>query len=47
MQRRLTVANIGDPDPPRLLHVLFGTHPTAVQRIAAAREFARSRNQSG
>ncbi len=41
MQRRLTVSNVGDPNPPRLLHVLFGTHPTAAQRIAAAREFAR------
>ena len=40
MQRRLTVANVADPDPPALLHVLFGTHPTAVQRIAAARAFA-------
>jgi STE24 endopeptidase len=40
MQRRLTVANVADPAPPRPLHVLFGTHPTAVQRIAAAREFA-------
>jgi STE24 endopeptidase len=37
MQRRLTVANIGDPSPPRLLHVLFGTHPTPAERIAAAR----------
>jgi STE24 endopeptidase len=37
MQRRLTVANVSDPNPPRLLHVLFGTHPTPVQRIAAAR----------
>ncbi|MDJ0341136.1 M48 family metallopeptidase [Streptomyces sp. H10-C2] len=37
MQRRLTVANIGDPDPPRLLHLLLGTHPTAVERIASAR----------
>ncbi|PWI43364.1 M48 family metalloprotease [Streptomyces sp. ICBB 8177] len=40
MQRRLTVANVADPDPPRALHLLFGTHPTAVQRIAAARRFA-------
>jgi STE24 endopeptidase len=37
MQRRLTVANVADPAPPRLLHVLFGTHPTPVERIAAAR----------
>ncbi len=42
MQRRLTVANVADPAPPRLLHTLFGTHPTAVERIAAAREFAAS-----
>lgn len=40
MQRRLTVANVADPSPPRALHVLFGTHPTAVQRIASAREFS-------
>jgi STE24 endopeptidase len=40
MQRRITVANVGDPSPPRLLHLLFGTHPTAVQRIAAARRHA-------
>ncbi|MEU6345100.1 M48 family metalloprotease [Streptomyces sp. NPDC046977] len=39
MQRRLTVANVSDPDPPRALHLLFGTHPTPVQRIAAARAF--------
>jgi STE24 endopeptidase len=37
MQRRLTVANVTDPDPPRALHVLFGTHPTPAARIAAAR----------
>lgn len=41
MQRRLTVANVADPAPPRTLHLLFGTHPTAAERIAAAREFAR------
>lgn len=37
MQRRLAVANIADPEPPRVLHVLFGTHPTSAERIAAAR----------
>ncbi|GAA1885983.1 M48 family metalloprotease [Streptantibioticus ferralitis] len=42
MQRRLTVANVADPDPPRPLHLLFGTHPTAVQRIAAARDYQRT-----
>jgi STE24 endopeptidase len=37
MQHRLTVANVGDPAPPKVLHLLFGTHPTPVERIAAAR----------
>ncbi len=37
MQRRLTVVNVGDPNPPQLLHRLMGTHPTASERITAAR----------
>ena len=37
MQRRLAVANVSDVDPPRLLELLFATHPSAVRRIAAAR----------
>ncbi|WP_407914318.1 M48 family metalloprotease [Kitasatospora sp. NE20-6] len=37
MQRRLAVANVSDVDPPRLLVLLFGTHPSATRRIAAAR----------
>ncbi|WNI15167.1 M48 family metalloprotease [Actinacidiphila sp. ITFR-21] len=37
MQRRLTVTNVGDPNPPRPLHLLLGTHPTAAARIATAR----------
>jgi STE24 endopeptidase len=32
-ERRITVKNVGDPDPPELLHLLFGTHPTTVERI--------------
>jgi STE24 endopeptidase len=47
MQRRLTVANIADPAPPRLLHLLFGTHPAPAQRIAAARAFASARTARG
>lgn len=39
MQRRLTVANVSDPAPPRLPHVLFGTHPTPSARIAMARSW--------
>jgi STE24 endopeptidase len=47
MQHRLAVANVADPNPPRLAHVLFGTHPTSVQRIAAARQFADGGNRPG
>ena len=32
-ERRITIQNVGDPDPPRLYQVLFGTHPTPVERI--------------
>ncbi|WP_256069907.1 MULTISPECIES: M48 family metalloprotease [unclassified Streptomyces] len=37
MQRRLTVTNIADPAPPRLLHLLLSTHPSASARIRTAR----------
>lgn len=40
MQHRLTVTNVSDPDPPRLLHVLFSTHPTPAARVAMARGWA-------
>ena len=33
LERRLAIRNVSDPDPPRLLHVLFGTHPTTAERI--------------
>jgi STE24 endopeptidase len=33
LERRLSVKNLGDPDPPKLLHLLFGTHPTTIDRI--------------
>jgi STE24 endopeptidase len=32
-ERRIAVRNISDPDPPRLLHLLFGTHPTTIERL--------------
>jgi len=37
MQRDLAVANVADPHPPRWLRVLFSTHPSAAERVAAAR----------
>jgi STE24 endopeptidase len=33
LERSLAVRNLGDPDPPALLHALFGSHPTTVERI--------------
>jgi len=33
LERRLALRNVSDPDPPELFHVLFGTHPTAIERI--------------
>jgi len=33
LEHRLSVKNVGDPDPPELLHALFGTHPTTIERI--------------
>ncbi|MFJ9839685.1 M48 family metalloprotease [Kitasatospora sp. NPDC101155] len=37
MQRRLALANVSDVDPPRVLELLFATHPSTTRRIAAAR----------
>ncbi|WP_162908235.1 M48 family metallopeptidase, partial [Allorhizocola rhizosphaerae] len=42
MQRRLTLVNLGDPDPPAWEQTLFGSHPTTVERIAHARSYART-----
>ena len=39
LQRRLTVENVSDPDPPGLVTFLLGTHPPAVERIGAAVAF--------
>ncbi|MEV6208846.1 M48 family metalloprotease [Kitasatospora sp. NPDC051914] len=37
MQRRLAITNVSDVDPPRLLVLLFATHPSTTRRITAAR----------
>jgi STE24 endopeptidase len=41
MQRRLSIANLADVDPPRLEYVMFSTHPSVLERIAAARRYGR------
>jgi STE24 endopeptidase len=42
MQRRLALTNVADVNPPRLLELLFATHPSTARRIAAARTWAAS-----
>lgn len=42
-QQKIVVSNLGDPDPrgpARLMQLLLGTHPTTIDRIAAAVRFA-------
>jgi STE24 endopeptidase len=35
-EQRITLKNLGDPDPPRWQRILLGTHPTTMERIGAA-----------
>lgn len=42
MQRRLAVTNLSDLDPSPVVFALFSSHPTAPQRIAVARAWARA-----
>lgn len=37
MERRLATVNLADVDPPRLEYLLFASHPSVVERMAAAR----------
>ena len=41
LQTRLAETNLSDPDPPDWSQLLFGTHPTTVERIGAARAYER------
>ena len=41
VERKLAVDNVSDPDPPRWVQVLFGTHPTTKDRIGAGLTWAR------
>jgi STE24 endopeptidase len=34
--RRINVKNLGDPDPPRWVQLLMGSHPTTLERIGIA-----------
>ena len=39
LERRLTLQNVSDPDPPSVPHFLFGTHPTTVERLGYGEAF--------
>jgi len=41
LERRLAVSNVSQPDPPALTQLLFGTHPTTVERIGVGEAYAR------
>jgi STE24 endopeptidase len=41
LERRLAISNLADPDPPRILQLLFGTHPTTRERIGIGEAWAR------
>ena len=41
LERRLAISNLADPDPPRVLQLLFGTHPTTRERIGIGEAWAR------
>jgi STE24 endopeptidase len=43
MERRLALVNVSDPDPPKALAWLFGTHPSTIERIGAGVAFERTR----
>ena len=35
-ERKITLQNVGDPDPPRWQQIFMATHPTTMERIGAA-----------
>jgi STE24 endopeptidase len=41
LQESLARTNLSDPAPPRLYHLIFGTHPTTMERIGLGLRWAR------
>ena len=44
-ERRITLQNVGDPDPPRWQQILLGTHPPTMERIGQALASLASRRR--
>ena len=42
VERKLSLQNLGDPDPPGWLQLVFGTHPSTLDRIGYALTWARN-----
>ncbi len=45
VRARIAVRNISDPDPPGVWQILFGTHPTTVQRIGIGKAYDETRTR--
>ena len=43
----IVLRNVADPDPPRLLQALLGTHPTTLERIGIAKAYERALSSGG
>ena len=41
-QKRISVTNVSDPDPPGWVRFVLGTHPPTIERIGLAERFSRS-----
>jgi STE24 endopeptidase len=44
-ERRIALQNLADPDPPKLLQLAFGTHPTIIERIGVAEAVKQRRRR--
>jgi STE24 endopeptidase len=42
VERKLALQNVADPDPPKWVQLIFGTHPTTVDRIGYALTWQRT-----
>lgn len=42
-ERRITIRNVSDPDPPAVTRFLFGTHPSIVERLGIGEAYRRER----
>jgi STE24 endopeptidase len=43
LERRLALRNLSDPDPPSLFRVLFGTHPSTLERIGMGEAYEQGK----